>query len=170
VYLAQIALRRGDAVRAETEAAAAARLFAATPPARPGALAMWARALIAQGRHRDALRVSTEAQALLDQLGSVEEYESMIRGAHIEALLGCQRLDDARDAATVAIERLLGRAACIPEEADRARFLANDSDNAAIVRLAGQLGIAATEERNDTIEIDLGAPVSLPGRERGTGV
>jgi hypothetical protein len=153
VYLAQIALRLGDPVRSETEAAAAARLFALTPPARAGALAMWARALLAQGRHREALRVAREAKDTLDRLGSVEEYESMIRGAHAEALLACDHHDEARAAVSEAMNRLHGRAACIPEETDRNRFLAHDRDNAAIAHLAAWFGLATIEDRHDTVEL-----------------
>ena len=51
------------------------------------------------------------------------------------------------------MERLHGRAACIPGDADRARFLDNDSDNAAIVGLAAWFGIAPLGDGSDTLEL-----------------
>ena len=77
----------------------------------------------------------------------------MIRGAHAESLLACDRHDDARTAVSDAMDRLHGRAACIPDEAGRKRFLVHDHDNAAIAHLAAWFGVATLEERHDTVEL-----------------
>ncbi len=140
VYLSMITLRRGDLERSGREARAAASCFVTMPPARAGALAAEARALVAASRASEALPLAEDAMRTLEALGGVEEYESMIRLAHVEALLGLGREAEARSALGAASARLAARAAFVTDPAARRRFLQNDSDNAALVRLAREHG------------------------------
>ncbi|MCZ7680216.1 MAG: pyridoxal-dependent decarboxylase [Sandaracinaceae bacterium] len=86
IYRAQVALAAGDAGGALAFAREAAALLEPSPPARAGALAVGARALTALGRPSEALGEVSEAMGTLSALGGIEEFESLVRLAHVEAL------------------------------------------------------------------------------------
>ncbi|HEV8319989.1 MAG TPA: protein kinase [Myxococcota bacterium] len=136
IYLAAMALQAGDAARAEQEARSAAAQLAVTPPARAGALAVLARALVARGHADEAVAASGEAMATLDALGGIEEFEALVRVAQAEALAAAGRRDEAKCALAAARNRLHDRAALIGDVELRARFLAGVPENARTLALA----------------------------------
>ncbi len=135
IYLAVILVTLGDLAGAEAEARRAADAPASPPPLRAGALAALALALLRAGRVAEALAASTEAHQALTALGSVEDFEAMIRRAHAEALFASGDLAAARAAIADARGSLFTRAARLGERA-RARFLAAVPDNARCLSLA----------------------------------
>jgi tetratricopeptide (TPR) repeat protein len=139
-YLAKIALLAGDAALAEAEARAAADLLQVAPPVRAPALAILARALLAQSRPAEALTAAREGQAALDALGELEEGESLVRLVHAEALAAAGREAEARSALLAARSRLLLRADRITALAWRERFLMAVPENARTLALSGQVG------------------------------
>jgi tetratricopeptide (TPR) repeat protein len=135
-YLAKIALLAGDTAAAEREARAAAEALRIAPPLRAAALANLARALLAQGRSAEALPVAREAFATLEELGMIEEGESLVRLVHAEALVAAGRAEEFETAIADARDRLLARAAKISDPEWRHRFLTAVPDNARTLRLA----------------------------------
>jgi tetratricopeptide (TPR) repeat protein/predicted Ser/Thr protein kinase len=136
-YLAKVALLSGDPSEAEREAHAAARLLQIAPPMRAPALALLARALLAQGRAAEALPAAREAQSTLDGLGELEEGESIVRLVHAEALAAAGLPREAERALLAARDRLLLRADRITAPAWRERFLIAVPDNARTLALSG---------------------------------
>ncbi len=150
---------RSDAGRPDGNRVAPTGIATATPPHRPhvprellqNARAFF-KATMKNGPHAFmAPRAGSNNWVVADEVAGGK---TLIRGAHAEALLACDRHDDARAAISAAMERLHGRAACIPGEEDRVRFFAHDSENAAVAGMAAWLGIAAIQERHDTLELE----------------
>jgi eukaryotic-like serine/threonine-protein kinase len=139
VYLSNARYAAGDAKRAEDEAREAAELFSMTPPARAGALAARARALVAIGRVEDALDAATSAAEILRAFGGIEEFESLVRVALIEALRASGDVPRAAQVAAEAHERLLARANSIDDVAWRGSFLRQVTENARILELSAVL-------------------------------
>jgi tetratricopeptide (TPR) repeat protein len=133
-YLAIILLLGNDLAGAEREARAAVDILSVAPPMRAHALGTLSRVLRAQGRPREALTAAEEAMKLMHSVSGIEEGESLIRLAYVEAL-GENGLD-ARGAIAVAADRLRQRADRISDPAWRASFLENVPDNARIVELS----------------------------------
>ncbi|WP_437781853.1 protein kinase domain-containing protein [Sorangium sp. So ce1097] len=136
VHAALVAHAAGDFRAAESDARDAAELLQGGPPSRAGALAALARALTAQGRVDAALDAAREASGLLARHGGIEEFESLVLVAAVEAARSAGDLESARDAAARARGRLLARAAAIPEPALRASFLHRVRENAMLLSLA----------------------------------
>ncbi|APR78317.1 Adenylate cyclase [Minicystis rosea] len=136
-YLAEIALSAADPARAEREAAAATDLLRTTPPLRAPALALHARAVLRQGRAAEALVLAREALAIVDELGSIEDGEALVRLVHVEALAASGDREAFSRAATLARRRLLARAARIGDPAWRERFLTAVPENAQTLVLTG---------------------------------
>ena len=134
-YMAKIELLAGDSAAAEREARLSVDILAAVPPLRAGAFAVLARALLAQGRAAEALAAAHEGHALLEQLGTIEEGEALVRLAYAEALLACG--EEAAFAAAIgeAQRHLLARADKISDPVWRERFLTNVPDNARTLAL-----------------------------------
>lgn len=129
IYLACLSLAEGQYATAVTEAELAATAFAETPPARAGALAALARARHRQGRP-DALAAAQLAMSILENFDGIEEFESLVWIALIEA-------SGSREIATKAQRRLLARAESITDPEMRKRFLDNVPENAAILQAPG---------------------------------
>jgi hypothetical protein len=132
-YLAIILLLGNNAAGAEREARAAVDILSVAPPMRAHAMATLAQALLLQGRAAEALTTAEEAMKLAHSVEGVEEGESPIRLAYIEALLASGQ--DARGAIAVAADRLRERAARITDPGWRASFLERVPDNARILAL-----------------------------------
>jgi tetratricopeptide (TPR) repeat protein len=102
-YLARILLRKGDFQGAEAAAADAVRLLEHAPASRAMAFALWAEALLAQGRANEAVVQATSGVELL-RGGPLEEGEALVRLALAKALraakhAGADRaISEARDA------------------------------------------------------------------------
>jgi tetratricopeptide (TPR) repeat protein len=139
VYLSYILLDLGEIDRAEAELRTA--LPTAQPPMRPQILSSLARVLLVRGRIGNALEVATEAAATLDQLGGVEEGESLVRLMLIETLLAFGERAEAVTAARSAYARLLERAVKISSRAYRQMFVESIPENARTIQLARELGV-----------------------------
>ncbi|WP_437571766.1 protein kinase domain-containing protein [Sorangium sp. So ce542] len=136
IYAALIAHAAGDFAAAESDARDAAELLQVVPPARAGALAALARALSAQGRADAALSAAREAEGILARYGGIEEFESLVLVAVVEAARAAGDVEGARAAAARGRDRLLARAAEIPEPALRESFLHRVRENAMLLSLA----------------------------------
>jgi tetratricopeptide (TPR) repeat protein len=130
IYLAHIAVARGDPDAAVRHARAAVDLLADVPPSHAGALAALARALLAGGQTDEALSASRQAMALLDELGSMDEGESWVRLVWAEALAAAGDVVGAVDARRAACDRLRERAAKIRDPVRRESFLTRIPENA----------------------------------------
>ncbi|WP_437589569.1 serine/threonine-protein kinase [Sorangium sp. So ce1000] len=135
-YLAKILLLSGDPGAAEREARAAVEALTVAPPLRAAAVAVLSRALLAQGRQEEALPAAREAFAQLEEAGSLEEGESLVRLVYAEALAAAGATREAAEALAVARQHLLDRAAKISDAAWRERFLTCVPDNARTLSLA----------------------------------
>ena len=129
-YLAKAALLSGDAETGEREARAAAAMLEIAPQLRAPAVAVLARALLALGRPAEALEAAREAASAIDALGAIDEGESLVRLAFVEALAAAGTSDELAAAITVARDRLRARADRIKDPAWRERFLTCVPDNA----------------------------------------
>ncbi|WP_437815385.1 protein kinase domain-containing protein [Sorangium sp. So ce1078] len=136
IYAALIAHAAGDFAAAESDARDAAELLQVVPPSRAGALAALARALSAQGRADAAVSAAREAEGILARYGGIEEFESLVLVAVVEAARAAGDLEGARAAAARGRDRLLARAAEIPEPALRESFLHRVRENAMLLSLA----------------------------------
>jgi eukaryotic-like serine/threonine-protein kinase len=135
VYLSRVALARGELGAAEEHARAAAAIFADTPPARAGALAALALCQAGSGAIDAALENAGEAMGVLRSFGGIEEFESLVRAAYVEALRAAGDEHAARVALREALERLNARAAAIDDPALRRSFLERVPDNRRLVEL-----------------------------------
>jgi tetratricopeptide (TPR) repeat protein len=135
-YLAIILLLASDLQGAEREARAAVDILSLAPSMRANGFGTLGRVLLAQGRAANAMQATHEAMALIASLSGLEEGESLVRLAHIEALLANGDVSAARSTLAVARDRLLARAGKISDPAWRESFLNNVADNARILELA----------------------------------
>ena len=133
VYLSSMLARAGDLASAEREAHLAVET-APAPPLRAHALAALSQILLSRGRRDAAFTFAAEAKAILDQLGAVEEGESLVRLAHAEAALETGEMA-AFEALAQAREHLLARAAKIADPSLRRSFLENVPENARTLAL-----------------------------------
>jgi len=138
-YLASILLQGDDLAWAEASARDAVQVLEASPPKRAFALGVLSRVLAAAGRAAEAMRCATDAVALLEQLGGIEEGEATVLLAHVEALVAAGEKVAAHAAASSACTRLRERAAQITDGALAASFLARVPENARLLRLESEL-------------------------------
>jgi tetratricopeptide (TPR) repeat protein len=136
VYLAEILAARGDAEAAEREARAAVLCVVSIPPLKALALGVLARVLLTREKARAALEAAREGVALRDALAGMEEGEALLRLALAESLDASGDRRAAEDAIRAARERLLARAAGIPEPGFRQSFLRRVPENARTLALA----------------------------------
>jgi len=120
--LAEIHLRAGQLVAAQTEVELALELSDDAPVRRASILALLADILLAAGLEHDALGHARLAMDILEHHG-VDEGESHIRLTWARALAQVGRIRDARVALMAARRRLDDRAARISDPAVRASFL-----------------------------------------------
>jgi tetratricopeptide (TPR) repeat protein len=140
LYLSTVAYLGGELRDAEHRARMASEILPA--PLQPAALAALARAVLAAGRVKEALQHARLANELLGTIGSVEDYESLVRLVLPEALAAAGEVEPARAALAAAHERLMARAARIANPDWRQSFLTRLLDNARTVRLAREWGQA----------------------------
>ncbi len=136
-YLAYILYELGELDRAEAELARSLEL--ALPPIRPQILASQAYVFLAQNRVADALARATDAQHEFDEIGGVEEGESLIRLMLVEARLASGDRDGAREAVHAAHARLQARASRISDPERRRMFLEQIPENVRTLELARTL-------------------------------
>jgi tetratricopeptide (TPR) repeat protein len=135
-YLSVTEYMAGDHSRAEYYARTAAETLADVPAARPFALALLARALLAQSRQSEALRSAREAYGQLERLGVVDDGEATIRLALAECLIAAGDMLAAHEVLDKAATRILASAEAIDDPAVRESFLARIPDNRRILELA----------------------------------
>jgi eukaryotic-like serine/threonine-protein kinase len=136
-YLARILRLGGDLQGSEREARAAVEIPLLTGPVRAIALMELSLTLLAAGRAAEALGAATEALGIASLPAGVEEGESAIHLAYIEALAAVGRQREAAAALQQAKERLLARAARIRDAAHRKSFLSRVPENERLLRLSG---------------------------------
>jgi tetratricopeptide (TPR) repeat protein len=124
-----------DLDRAEAHARAAVDTLRPVPPVLPFALAALARVLLARGRPAEALASATEAFALFQQLGNVEDGEASVYLAYGLCLQATNDRPRAREVLTAACRRLQARAALIDRPSWRAAFLERIPDHAQTLAL-----------------------------------
>jgi tetratricopeptide (TPR) repeat protein len=129
-YLATIHMLRDELPAAEQEARMAAELLKAAPPLRAHALATLARVRLARDRSDEGLETARQAMDLLEELGGIEEGESLVRLVYAEALAANGDEQQAKVVIREAARRLGERAAKINDPSWRESFLERDPDNA----------------------------------------
>jgi tetratricopeptide (TPR) repeat protein len=105
-YASQALLAAGDVEGAITSAERGVACADAFPGARANALASLSRACMKRGDLERGLEAALLAKGLFDQLGAIEDGETLVRVAHAEALAGAGREAEARVATTEAVRRL----------------------------------------------------------------
>jgi len=136
IFLAEIFLLAGDLDAATREAKSAVKTLSVAPPAMAHALAVSAQVELARGETGNALDDALEADRLLQQIGALDEGESVVRLVHAEALYASGRIEEAHLAIVAARDRLLERAAKIRDESLRRSFLEQVPENARTLTLA----------------------------------
>jgi tetratricopeptide (TPR) repeat protein len=136
IILAEILMHAGELDSARNEAVTAVRVLSATPPAKAHALAMAAQINLARGDVPAALDDAQSAKGLLDEIGVLDEGESLVRLVWAEALHAGGRADEAQEAIADARDRLMTRAERIRDPALRKSFLENVPENAKTLELA----------------------------------
>jgi eukaryotic-like serine/threonine-protein kinase len=136
VYLATILALLGDLETADQEARLAVVVSTPSPPGKAQALATLAQVKLAKGSVAEALDAAREATELLEQLGGIDEGESLVRLVHAEAVWANGDVEGARRIVGTARERLLARAAKISDPAWRQSFLERVPENARTMALA----------------------------------
>jgi len=144
-YLSAILLDTGDLDGAQEEASRAIGLCEDVPSTRCVALATLARVLLARGLPSKALWAAEEAIELLEQLGGIDDGESLIRLTFAEALVAAGEHARAAAAIASARTRLLARAARIADLSWRRSFLEAVPENARTLALADELATAPRE-------------------------
>jgi tetratricopeptide (TPR) repeat protein len=127
----------GKLEKAEQEAKTAVELAGAAPY-RSTALAVLARVLLARGRAAEALGYAEEGIGAMEAKGC-EEFESLLRLVHVEALRIVGRDEAARRAIGAARDRLLARAAKLGEADLRRSFLERVPEHVRTLALATEL-------------------------------
>ena len=97
--------------------------------------------LLAQGKPAEAREAAREAMDLLEKLGQIDQGESMVRLADVEARRATGEDREALEALRRAAQRVTERAATIEDGGWRASFLAI-AENEETMRLARELGVA----------------------------
>ncbi|MEJ7731433.1 MAG: protein kinase [Polyangiaceae bacterium] len=133
IYLALILALADKPAEAEREALVAEEMVASIFGLRAYALGVLAVVRIARGG--DALTPARKAIELLEEIGGVEEGESLIRLAHAEALAASEHTEAAASAIRAARDRLEARAAKIADPSHRASFRERVPDNARTLEL-----------------------------------
>ena len=142
-YLAEIRRLAGSAHAATEEAERAVTAARTrTLDSLPLCLGVLSRALLADGRAEDALAAAEEAIAALDVTRRGDEAEAMVHVALVEAARATGRHERALEVLRAARQRLEDRAARMTNRDVRSSFLAHVPDNARLLELARELGIA----------------------------
>ena len=136
MYLSMILARRGELAGAEETARQGVARAVAQSPSHAHALTNLSVTLRLLGRTDEALQASEEAVRILDKIGGMDEGESQLRLAHVEALLAAGERPAARAALALALARLRGRADRISDAASRRSFLESVEENARTLALA----------------------------------
>ena len=140
-YLSVTEYLAGDYARAEHYARAAMATWESVRPARPFAVALLARALLAQGRLAEALPNARDAFAQLEILRIVDDGEATIRLALAECLVAAGDQPAAHEAVATTTQWLRTRAETIDDPAMREAFLTRIPEHRRILELAREAGV-----------------------------
>jgi eukaryotic-like serine/threonine-protein kinase len=140
-YLTLLETVAGNLDRAEAEALAALELAREVPTTTACALAALSLALVAADRPQDALARARASYAIFEDLGGIEEGESLILLALAEALRARGDAHTARETIARARARLEERAARMVDPAIRRSFLEKVPEHARTLELATELGL-----------------------------
>jgi tetratricopeptide (TPR) repeat protein len=138
-YLSVTEHLAGDYARAEQHACAAVTTWETALSLRPFAIALLARALLAQGRPVEALVSARDAYAQLESLGVVDDGEPTIRLALAECLVATGDRLAAKEVLDNAASRILASAEAIEDPASRESFLTRIPERRRILELAREL-------------------------------
>jgi tetratricopeptide (TPR) repeat protein len=138
-YLSVTEYLAADYARAEHYARAAVTTWEPVLSVRPFAIALLARALLAQGRPAEALVSSRDAYAQLESVGVVDDGEATIRLALAECLIAVGDTTAAREVLNKAAGRILASAEAIDDPAMRESFLTRIPEHRRILDLAREL-------------------------------
>ena len=138
-YLSMTEYLAGDYVRAERYASTAVTTWESMLSIRPFALALLARALLAQGRQAEALVSSRDAHAQLESLGVVDDGEATIRLALVECLIAAGDALAAQEILDKAAKRIVTSAEAIEDPASRESFLTRIPEHRRILELTHEL-------------------------------
>jgi tetratricopeptide (TPR) repeat protein len=138
-YLSVTEYLAGDYARAEHYARAAVTTSETASSVRPFALALLARALLAQGRPVEALVSARDAYAQLESLGTVDDGEATIRLALAECLVATGDRLAAKEVLDKAASRILASAEAIEDPVIRESFLTRIPEHRRILELAREL-------------------------------
>jgi tetratricopeptide (TPR) repeat protein len=142
-YLSVTEYLAADYARAEHYARAAMTTWETVVSARPFAIALLARALLAQDRRAEALLSARDAYAQLERLGVVDDGEATIRLALAECLIAVGDTLAAREVLEKAAKRILASAEAIEDPAIRESFLTRIPEHRCILELARELATSA---------------------------
>jgi tetratricopeptide (TPR) repeat protein len=140
-YLSLTEYLARDYTRAERYARAAAGTLAAVPATRPFAIALLARALLAQGRPAEALLSARDAYAQFESVGVVDDGEATIRLALADCLIAAGDTAAAQEVLDKAASRILAAAKAIDDPEVRESFLTRIPEHRRILELAHELGV-----------------------------
>lgn len=138
IYLSRVHVKAGDLARAIESAEAGVERTTAFPPMHALALGALSSALLAAGRAEEALARSTEGRAVLARIGSMEEGESLLALAHVEALIACGRRAEGVAIARAERERLVALAGTLGDAAMARAVLTRVSENARLIAIAAE--------------------------------
>jgi tRNA A-37 threonylcarbamoyl transferase component Bud32/tetratricopeptide (TPR) repeat protein len=141
-YLARIQLAAGDARASALSAREAVTKLGGHQGLRANALATLSSACLAMGDVPGALASAGEAKAALDEAGSLEEGEALVRIAWTEALHASGDTEGARRAVIEARDSLLVRAEAIRDPELRRSFLEDVPEHARTTARAQEWGAA----------------------------
>jgi eukaryotic-like serine/threonine-protein kinase len=147
-YFSALAFASGDFVAAEMYARSSAESIFTVPAPRAAALAALARALLAQGRSKEARESAHEAASLLDAIGTSKYSEALVRLMNAETRIAVGDEAGARAAVVAARDRLLERAQRISDPCMRESFLTRVSDNVRTIELAREWGVGPRSTRD----------------------
>ena len=148
LFSSTLAFVSRDFVDSETHARSALEKLSTMIAPRAAALAALARALLAQGRTKEALESAQQAISLIEPLGSSKYEESLVRLMNAETKMAAGDEPGARDAIAAARDRLLDRAERINDAGMRESFLTRVADNVRTLKLADEWGVG--QRRNET--------------------
>jgi tetratricopeptide (TPR) repeat protein len=138
-YLSVTEYLAADYAPAEHHARAAMTTWEPVLSSRPFAIALLARALVAQDRPAEALLSARDAYAQLESLGVVDDGEATIRLALAECLIAVGDTLAAREVLEKAAGRILASAEAIEDPAIRESFLTRVPEHRRILELAREL-------------------------------
>ena len=138
-YLSVTEYLAGEYARAEGYASATTTTWETALSARPFALALLARAALAQGRQAEALLSAQDAHSRLESAGVVDDGEATIRLALAECLIAAGDMLAAQAILKNASRRILVSAEAIDDPASRESFLTRIPERRHILELSREL-------------------------------